>query len=460
MRSAATNNQSCRTSAGIAHCLERLIGIGIALLLLRSSFAHLGNPYYFLSSVYSYQQTGIELGKWIAMVLPFLQITVAISLIAKWWLPSAYILAFAMLMVFLAAQAIALWKGLELSCGCFGAADSLRVGPVTIALAGTLAVLSAIGWTLTRPKTPRSNADSNPKLANGDAKRLAFTLLELLVVIAIIALLIAILVPAVQKVRAAAQRTACLNNLKQIGLGLHHYHDAHGVLPPGCSFQNGADPFLHMSWLTRLLPHLEQEALWKQAVSAFAQERFFQKPPHLPILGYVWRAVLCPSDDRSQSAWDYGVFQVAFTDYLGVEGIDLRRRDGVLFTDSRVRLTDVTDGTTYTLAAGERPPARGHSLGWWYAGWGQEQTGSAEYILGVREIRIARKYAHCPPGPYSFRQPPPNDPCDMFHFWSFHPGGGHFLLCDGSVRFFAYSADAILPALATRAGGEAASLPD
>jgi type II secretory pathway pseudopilin PulG len=214
--------------------------------------------------------------------------------------------------------------------------------------------------------------------------------LELLVVIAIVAVLIGILVPAVQKIRAAAQRTVCTNNLKQVGLALHQYHGAHGVLPPGCSFQNGADPFLHMGWLTRLMPYLEQDALWQQAVSAFGRERFFETPPHFPILGQVVRTFICPSDDRNQAAWDYGVFQVAFTDYLGVEGTNLRLRDGVLFTDSRVRLTDITDGTSRTLGAGERPPSAGHSLGWWYAGWGQEQTGSAESILGVRELRIAR----------------------------------------------------------------------
>ena len=66
----------------------------------------------------------------------------------------------------------------------------------------------------------------------------------------------------------------------------------------------------------------------------------------------------------------------------------------------------------------------------------------------------------CPRGPYHFTAGDPNDTCDAFHFWSFHSGGAHFLFCDGSVRFLAYSADPIMPALATRAGGEAVTVPD
>src|SRR5437899_9205457 len=92
--------------------------------------------------------------------------------------------------------------------------------------------------------------------------RAGFTLLELLVVIAIIGVLIALLIPAVQKIRAAADRLQCANNLKQIGLALHNYHSAFRILPPGCSYQGGTDPYPLMSWMTRSLPYLEQESLW------------------------------------------------------------------------------------------------------------------------------------------------------------------------------------------------------
>ncbi|MFO0811074.1 MAG: DUF1559 domain-containing protein [Gemmataceae bacterium] len=291
-------------------------------------------------------------------------------------------------------------------------------------------------------------------------RRPGLTLAELLVVVAIVAVLIGLIVPAVQKVRAAAQKTACADHLRQIGLASHNYHGAMGHLPAGCSYRNGRDPQPHMSWLTRLLPYLEQDALWQQAVAAFAQAKFFERPPHLPILGQHQPTFVCPADDRSAVPHSFGRFSAAFTDYLGVAGNDAARHDGVLYLDSETRLADVTDGTSNTLLAGERPPSVNRDFGWWYAGWGQNRDGSAESTLGVRELRVYRRYRACPAGPYKFEPSPPDDHCATFHFWSFHTAGAHFLFCDGSVRFLAYSADAVLPALSTRAGGEATPSAD
>jgi prepilin-type processing-associated H-X9-DG protein/prepilin-type N-terminal cleavage/methylation domain-containing protein len=291
-------------------------------------------------------------------------------------------------------------------------------------------------------------------------QRPAFTLVELLVVIGIIAALLSLLLPAVQKVREAANRMRCANNLKQIGLALHHYHDSYWHLPTGCSYRNGADLHPHMSWLTRLLPYLEQEALWQQALQAFARERFFERPPHYPILGRLVPAFVCPSDDRAATPWAFGSLRVAFTSYQGVAGTDRTRLDGILYLDSRVRLTDIRDGTSNTVAVGERPPSRDHALGWWYAGWGQAKDGSCEMHLGVRERNVHTRYRRCSPGPYHFTRSGIESNCDVFHFWSQHPGGAHFLFADGSVRLLHYDADAILPALATRIGGEVITLPD
>src|SRR5215470_11029685 len=101
---------------------------------------------------------------------------------------------------------------------------------------------------------------------------LGFTLVELLVVIAIIAVLIGLLVPAVQAIRNAAAKTQCSNNLRQLALAAHNYHDRHKTLPAGMRYANGADPYIWMSWLAQLLPYLEQDPLWKQATDEYRSQ--------------------------------------------------------------------------------------------------------------------------------------------------------------------------------------------
>ncbi|MHB1425928.1 MAG: DUF1559 family PulG-like putative transporter [Gemmataceae bacterium] len=176
----------------------------------------------------------------------------------------------------------------------------------------------------------------------------------------------------------------------------------------------------------------------------------------------IQRVYFCPSDARNQAVFDFGDgVRVAFTDYLGVEGTNQYREDGMLYLNSATRFADVTDGTSNTLFVAERPPSPDGRFGWWYGGWGQSQDGSAEMLLGARERIVYPLYS-------SFRCPlispgfgPGNDRnfCDTFHFWSHHIGGANFLCVDGSVHFLSYDANSILPALATRAGGEAVELP-
>lgn len=155
-----------------------------------------------------------------------------------------------------------------------------------------------------------------------------------------------------------------------------------------------------------------------------------------------------------------GHTSVTFTSYLGVEGTNQTTSDGVLFLDSRVSLLDIRDGTSNTLMVGERPPSADLGLGWWYAGWGQELDGSAEMILGVQEIINLSRFPGCSPDSTEYRKGQFNNLCDALHFWSPHLGGANFLFADGSVHFLPYSAAPLMPALATRNGGEAVTIPD
>lgn len=289
--------------------------------------------------------------------------------------------------------------------------------------------------------------------------RRGLTLLEILVVIAILGVVIALTLPAVVRVRDSAARCQCASNLRQIGLALHGYHDTHQHLPPGVSYHNGSDPHPFMSWNTRLLPHIEQDSLWREAVAAFAREKsFLINPPHTG-LGTPVRLFGCPADSRTLHSQELSNgWVVAFTAYLGIEGIDQVRKDGVLYLDSRVRFANITDGLSTTLTVGERPPSADGVLGWWYAGEGQFKDGSADMVLGVRERNAFTYAADCPAGPYRFGPGRVQNQCDALHFWSPHVGGGaHFLFADGAVRFLPYSSDPLLPALATRSGGEPAS---
>ncbi len=296
--------------------------------------------------------------------------------------------------------------------------------------------------------------------------RRGFTLVELLVVIGILAILIGLIVPAVQRVRGSVARLKCQNNLRQIGIGLHSYHDTRGSLPPGV--QGDDSPYPFMRWLTRILPHVEQDALWTRAVEAYRVDaNFSHDPPH--PLATVVSLFGCPADPRtSRVGLARGTLPVAFTSYLGVEGRNQSRKDGCLFMNSSVRLTDITDGTSNTLLVGERPPSADGWYGWWYAGQGLPTAagspvqsrlyGSGDMLLGVRERNTSMPA--CPPGPSAFGPGRFDNQCDMLHFWSPHLGGGaNFLFADGSVHFLPYSAAPIMSALSTRSGGEVVTLP-
>lgn len=290
--------------------------------------------------------------------------------------------------------------------------------------------------------------------------RRAFSLIELVVVIGIIGVLMGLILPAIQRVRKTTARTQCLNRLHQLALALHQYNDANGSLPPGITGDRDR-LFPSMAWPARLLPYIEQSALWEDARRDYANQHSPFVPRQHSGLSAVVGTFHCPSDPRIDSAQDtHNGFRVAMTSFVGNLGLDYESKDGVLMLDSKVKLTDISDGTSGTLLVGERPPSDDFWYGWWYAGHGQASTGSVDMLIGARERNLGQDLVgFCPKGPFHFVSGSLGTYCDVLHYWSLHPGGANFAFCDGSVRFLAYSADPIMPALATRAGGESVQPP-
>ena len=282
------------------------------------------------------------------------------------------------------------------------------------------------------------------------------SLIEVLIVFMISAILMALLLGAVQKIRGSATRLECQNQLRQLGLGLILQHDSHRYFPPGHRSQRSLNSIPFTGWTYNLLPFLDQNPILQLSQIAFISETspFEGKHP----LGNVVPHFLCPGDSRVASAKKSlrSGHRAAFTSYLGISGIQTSEKNGVLFQDSAIRLVDVLDGASHTLLLGERPPSTDFQFGWWYAGAGQRLTGSADLILGVREPNLLPIFSgsSCGPGSYSFKESRFSDPCGMFHYWSPHTAGANFAFVDGSVRFLSYGNQETLEAHATIASGE------
>jgi prepilin-type N-terminal cleavage/methylation domain-containing protein len=151
--------------------------------------------------------------------------------------------------------------------------------------------------------------------------RRGYSLIELLVVIAITAVLVGLLLPAVQKARGAADRIRCANNLKQIGLALHHYHDTKAALPPGVTSARPREPYPRITWLARLLPYIEQEPLWRATDAAYQYQPLpYLDPPHVGF-GTPVRLFASPADGRTlEPQPTHQGLRAALTSYVGVLG--------------------------------------------------------------------------------------------------------------------------------------------
>lgn len=296
--------------------------------------------------------------------------------------------------------------------------------------------------------------------------RRAFTLVETLVVIGVMGLLISLMIPAIQMVRAAMDRAACVANLRQIGQAVYQFHNDHGSVPPGRHMLR-IGPLRHMlRWEVGLLPYVGRGDLWEQALqNCKTGIPEIQNPPHR-ALDQVIRVYTCPSDARLKyPIIDGDGISAAYGTFMGVSGSMAQKGVfAVQYGKPGIRLFEITDGLSQTLMMGERPPPDSGQAGKWYPSSGYPASSVFQFAQGPNsampvDMNMFHVGAGCG-GAYYFRPGRTDRPCDRYHFWSLHPRGGNWLFADGSCRFLSYQARDLIPALASIAGQDPVMLPD
>ena len=276
-------------------------------------------------------------------------------------------------------------------------------------------------------------------------RRSAFTLIELLVVIAIIAILIALLLPAVQQAREAARRAQCRNNLKQLGLALHNYHDSHRAFPPG-HLLHPSSLSDRLTWPAFLWPQLEQNALSEQIDVPDPDWGTGGNAQQQALLGTVLPVFQCPSDGESRFDHAYR----SRNSYVSNAGIGPLRKElspshrvGVFYQGSKTRMRDLTDGTTNTVGISETIKVSGTGRGRYRGVWNypegchyqHDRTPNTSVPDELRNSMCISTDREDPLAPCIGTYSDHASRVIVMSARSRHAGGVHCMMMDGAVRF-------------------------